>query len=288
MPVRNPKSTGHTLWPMGASAKLWTVSNLPKVLFALAVAFVLSACGSDRNAAPADEIGDANDEPAVVDVAASGVRTSPEISEPVARPDIEVVDESIVRIIGFGCGAPALGSGFAVSENLVVTSGHVVTGRDPESLAVLRSSGEEFAATLVGFDLDLDLAVLRVDGIVLDPVNLITDVPVVDGVVVGIRSEAGEPFINEVDFTVDAPVNVNWDGVFRDTESRFRGVRIDATIRPGDSGSGLFVNDHDVIGLIHSRNRNGIPRAYAVGSVEIADFVDSIDPEMEIVADRCA
>ena len=112
--------------------------------------------------------------------------------------------------------------------------------------------------------------------------------PVVDGVAVGIRSEAGEPFINEVEFTVDAPVNVNWDGVFRETESRFRGVRIDAVVRPGDSGSGLFVNDHDVIGLVHSRNRSGIPRAYAVGSVEIADFVDSIDPDVEITADRCA
>lgn len=218
----------------------------------------------------------------------AGLRTSSDVSEPVARPDVSVVDESIVRIIGFGCGAPALGSGFAVSEHLVVTSGHVVTGRDPESLAVLRSNGDEFAATLVGFDLDLDLAVLRVDDAAFDPVNLITDVPLVDGVAVGIRSEAGEPFINEVEFTVDAPVNVNWDGVFRETESRFRGVRIDAEIRPGDSGSGLFVNDHDVIGLIHSRNRNGVPRGYAVGSVEIADFVDSIDTDTEIVADRCA
>lgn len=226
--------------------------------------------------------------PAAVEVPDSGVRTSSEVSEPVSRPNVSVVDESIVRIVGFGCGAPALGSGFAVSENLVVTSGHVVTGRDPESLAVLRSNGDEFAAALVGFDLDLDLAVLRVDDVVFDPVNLVTDVPIVDGVAVGIRSDSGEPFINEVEFSVDAPVNVNWDGVFRESESRFRGVRIDAEIRPGDSGSGLFVNDHDVIGLVHSRNRNGAPRGYAVGSVEIAEFVDSIDPEMEIVADRCA
>jgi len=237
------------------------------------VALALAACGADRATDPS---------------VSSGVRTSIGVSEPVSRPDVEVVDDSIVRIVGFGCGAPALGSGFAVGPNLLVTSGHVVTGRDPESLSVVRSTGEEYDATLVGFDLDLDLAVLRVDDVEFSPVNLVTEVPVVDGVAIGIRSDAGEPFINEVEFVVDAPVNVNWDGVFRETESRFRGVRIDAEIRPGDSGSGLFVNNSDVIGLVHSRNRNGIPRGYAVGSIEIADFVDSIDPTLEVVADRCA
>lgn len=248
----------------------------------LIAALAITACSSGGETSAEGLLG------GDIEPTASGLRTSNEISEPVARPDIEIVDESIVRIIGFGCGAPALGSGFAVSENLVVTSGHVITGRDPESLAVLRSSGAEFSATLVGFDLDLDLAVLRVDNAEFTPVNLITAVPVVDGVAVGIRSEAGDPVINEVEFVVDAPVNVNWDGVFRETESRFRGVRIDAEVRAGDSGSGLFVNDHDVIGLIHSRNRNGLPRAYAVGSSEIADFVESIDPTVEVVADRCA
>lgn len=272
---------------MRDTAKLAMFRRAPLWVTVLSACLILAACGDDRAINPPGAT--APDPLALdVDIVQSRVRTSNEVSQPVARPDIEVVDESIVRIIGFGCGVPALGSGFAVSENLVVTSGHIVTGRDPESLAVLRSNGDEFAATLVGFDLDLDLAVLRIDDVAFDPVNLITAVPVVDGVVVGVRSDAGEPFINEVEFTVDAPVNVNWDGVFRETESRFRGVRIDAQIQPGDSGSGLFVNNRDVIGLVHSRNRSGIPRAYAVGSVEIAGFVDSIDPAVEVVADRCA
>ncbi len=256
-------------------APLNRVATVPVVV---AAGLLFAACGADLTAATApSQVSQSQD-----------LRTTTEVSEPVDRPDVEVVDESIVRIIGFGCGAPALGSGFAIGPNLLVTSGHVVTGRDPESLAVLRSGGDEYRATLVGFDLDLDLAVLRVDDVEFTPVNLVTEVPVVDGVAIGIRSEDGEPFINEVEFAVDAPVNVNWDGVFRDTESRFRGVRIEAEVRPGDSGSGLFVNSSDVIGLIHSRNRNGIPRAYAVGSIEIADFVDTIDPNVEVVADRCA
>ncbi len=231
-----------------------------------------AACGEDRIE--------------VDDVAASTQSSDP--SEPIERPDLDAVDASIVRIIGFGCGAPALGSGFAIEQNLVVTSGHIVTGRDADSLAVMRSNGEEYSATLVGFDQHLDLAVLRVDDTTFTPVHLVTTVPRVDGVAIGIRSFDDEPFLNEIDFTVDAPVNVNWDGVFRDTESRYRGLRINAEVSRGDSGSGLFINDRDVIGLIHSTNRAGLPRAYAVGSIEIAAFMEIINPAVEVVAERCA
>ena len=236
---------------------------------------VASACSTDEPPAQTSA--------AVTDEVDSG-----ELSLDVSRPNVDAVDQSIVRIVGFGCGAPALGSGFAIDTNLIVTSGHIVTGRDPDSLSVIRSDGSEFSAALVGFDQDLDLALLRVDDIDFVPVNLVTEVPVVDGVAVGIGSRSGEEFFNEIEFTVDAPVNVNWDGVFRDTESRFRGLRITADVELGDSGTGLFVNDRDVIGLVHSRNRAGVPRAYAVGSVEIAEFADTIDETVEVVADRCA
>jgi len=213
---------------------------------------------------------------------------SPEPTAAIIRPSVDNVVDSIVRIVGFGCGAPAFGSGFAVQPDLVVTSGHLVTGRDPDSLGILMSDGTGVGATLVGFDPDHDLAALLLDEPVLEPVNVITEVPVVSGVAIGIRSERGEPIINEVDFDVDAPVTVNWDGVFRDTESRFNGMRIFAEIRRGDSGSGLFINDTDVIGLIHSKNRTGVPRGYAVGGSDIADFITEIDRDVEVVADRCA
>lgn len=210
-----------------------------------------------------------------------------EPSAPLARPTIDVVDDSIVRIVAFGCGAPALGTGFAVDTNLIVTNGHIVTGRNPETLSVQLLDGTDLAAVIVGFDLDLDLAVLRVDRANFRPLNLVTEVPIVDGVAVGIRTEDTENLINEVDFTFDAPVTVNWDGVFRDTESTFRGIRIDAEIRRGDSGSPLLINDTDAIGLVQSRATTS-PRAYAVSSREIHDFVNSIDTSVQVVADRCA
>jgi hypothetical protein len=83
-------------------------------------------------------------------------------------------------------------------------------------------------------------------------------------------------------------VIVNWDGVFRDTESTFHGLRLLADINRGDSGSGLFISDRDVIGLIHSTNRNGIERGYAVSGKQIAEYLTTVDPDTEVLAARCA
>ncbi len=235
----------------------------------LPLAFVLVGCVS--TASPDEGVSESSAEP----------------TEEIERPSADAVDESIVRIVAFGCGAPTVGTGFAVDADLIVTNAHIVAGRDTDSMAVQLLDGSEFAAALVGFDPDLDLAVLRVDGGNFQPLNLVTEVPITNGVAIGIRSLDQVNEINEVEFSVDAPVRVNWDGVFRDTESTFRGIRIDAEIRSGDSGSPLLINDQDVIGLIQSRTR-GEPRGYAVRSSEILDFVNSVDTEVGVVADRCA
>ena len=190
-------------------------------------------------------------------------------------------------MLGFGCGAPTLGTGFAVDTNLIVTNAHIVTGREPETLAVQSLDGTEYPAVLVGFDPDLDLALLRIDDAEFSPLHLVTEVPVVDGVAIGIRTSNDENIINEVEFEVDRPIIVNWDGVYRDTESTYRGLRFFGEIRKGDSGSPLLINDRDVIGLVQSKTR-GQAQGYAVGGQDIDDFVNSADTAVEVVAARCA
>ena len=223
---------------------------------------------------------------ALVAAVLSGCASEPD-PEPVALvpPGVDDVSDSIVRIVGFGCGAPALGSGFAVEAHLIVTSGHLVTGRDPDSLGVVRPSGEEAPALLVAFDPDLDLAVLRVDEIAFTPVALRTDVAAADGVAMAVKAEND---VVPIEFTVDRPVNVNWDGVFRDTESQFHGLQLLADIERGDSGSGLFVSATDVIGLVHSTSRNVPGRGYAVSGRQISEYLETVDPTTEQVAERCA
>lgn len=252
-------------------ASLPGIPTSPGVIAFLAALLMLVACSTTE---------------APVDVAA----TTPEktVEEKTVATDADLVANSIVRIVGFGCGAPALGSGFAVAEHVLVTSGHLVTGRDPETLAVVRPDGSEFPAVLIAFDPDLDLAFLRVDDVAFEPVELLEEVPDVSGIAIGLRTELDEQYVNEVAFEIDGAVTVNWDGVFRDTESTFQGVRLHADIQRGDSGTALFTSGHQVVGLIHSTSRNGVDRGYAVSSAQISDYYSTIDINAEVIADRCA
>ncbi len=78
-------------------------------------------------------------------------------------PDVEAAAQSVVRVTGIACGLGVEGSGWIVRPGLVVTNAHVVAGiRRPR---VDRRSGEGFVSSVVAFDVDNDVAVLRVSGL---------------------------------------------------------------------------------------------------------------------------
>ena len=69
---------------------------------------------------------------------------------------------SIVKLEGQGCGGVVEGSGFVVGSNLVATNAHVVAGiKHPY---VIDQNGTH-SATVIGFDPNLDFAVLRVSNL---------------------------------------------------------------------------------------------------------------------------
>jgi S1-C subfamily serine protease len=78
-------------------------------------------------------------------------------------PRVVLAAASVVRVTGLACGLGIEGSGWIVRPGLVVTNAHVVAGiRKPH---VDRRTGPGFEATVVAFDADEDLAVLRVKGL---------------------------------------------------------------------------------------------------------------------------
>jgi S1-C subfamily serine protease len=78
-----------------------------------------------------------------------------------ARRAFQAADQGTFRILGTACGRIQEGSGFLVNDGLVVTNAHVVAGVDAPR--VQAQDGEEFAGSVVAFDPDRDLAVLRID-----------------------------------------------------------------------------------------------------------------------------
>jgi S1-C subfamily serine protease len=94
--------------------------------------------------------------PSVSGPGAGGVRApEPRIAH---DPQIRAAAASVVKVRGTACGLGVEGSGWIAKAGLVVTNAHVVAGEDDTTVA-----GHD--ATVVGFDVHNDLAVLRVDGL---------------------------------------------------------------------------------------------------------------------------
>ena len=77
-------------------------------------------------------------------------------------------------MLGSACGLGVEGSGWVISDGLVVTNAHVVAGqKDTQVLLQGRHPGAD--ATVVAFDPKNDVAILRVSGLHAKPLALVGD-----------------------------------------------------------------------------------------------------------------
>src|SRR5215213_438734 len=96
----------------------------------------------------------------------------PEVAAPVGSivkdPDVQAASERTLRVEGIACGYGVEGSGWVAGQDLVVTNAHVVAGETATRVQI-GGEGRHLPAEVVVFDERNDIAVLRVDGLGLDP-----------------------------------------------------------------------------------------------------------------------
>lgn len=194
---------------------------------------------------------------------------APSLAGPVTAPAPAQVQAAVVaagpstlKIVGSGCGDIQEGSGFVAAPGLVVTNAHVVAGVPHPT--VLDQMGVH-QTTVVLFDPNFDLAVLRVSGLTehalaLDPV----DVPRgTSGAVLGYPG--GGPFNAQ-----PAGVRADFSAQGRDIYGQGLTVRdvyeLQAIVRPGNSGGPLVKPDGTVIGVVFSRSTTNGDIGYALTS----------------------
>jgi uncharacterized membrane protein required for colicin V production len=89
-------------------------------------------------------------------------------------PSIRAATARVVKVLGTACGVGVEGSGWFAGRNLVVTAAHVVAGEGAHETLV-RIPGDQLPsrpADVVVLDVHNDIAVLRVPGISLRPLQL--------------------------------------------------------------------------------------------------------------------
>lgn len=178
---------------------------------------------------------------------------------------------SILKVSSSGCGRITSGTGWVAAPGLVVTNAHVVAGVDRPIVADANGSHR---TTVVVFDPQLDLAVLRTSGLAGRPLALLPgEAP---------RGQQGGVlgFPGGGPFTASPGVvrSVFQGAVGRDIYSRELVARdvyqIDAEVHPGNSGGPFVEPNGRVVGVVFASSLVHPEIAYALTAGEVAAKLD--------------
>lgn len=192
----------------------------------------------------------------------------PPVDAGLAPEVMATVTASTVKVMGEACRKIQEGSGFVISENVVVTNAHVVAGE--KDVEVVRPDAKRLAARVVVFDAKRDLAVLRVDGLGLPPLGRANAEPGATGAVFG--HPGGQEVVRAAPARISDEVTAEGEDIYGDPTSRQVFI-LAANLRPGDSGGALVDSAGKVIGVAFAIAPDRPGTAYALTGAELDGVV---------------
>lgn len=189
--------------------------------------------------------------------------------EPTAA--VEASSVSSVRITGsaYGCGQSQTGSGFAVTNDRVLTNAHVVAG--VEAPQVESRDGQLFTGEVVAFDPDVDVAVIALPQADLPAVAFGDVLDPGDGAFVLGYPSGGPHQITGAEIQARGPATVS--NIYEENPQLRDIYQISADVRQGNSGGALMGEDGAVAGVIFARASDG-EVGYALTADEVSGYVD--------------
>ncbi|MGW0764824.1 MarP family serine protease [Streptomyces sp. NPDC002676] len=174
---------------------------------------------------------------------------------------------STVKIEGAAGNEGREGSGFVYSTGHVMTNAHVVAGIDRPSVRV-GGTGPSYAARVVLFDPDRDVAVLYVPGLQAPVLRFDTSAVRGDAAVVaGYPQDGG---LNLQAATVANRVRASGRNIYGDRTVIREIYSIRSTVRPGNSGGPLLTTDGRVFGVVFARSTSDAETGYVLTADEVA------------------
>ena len=178
---------------------------------------------------------------------------------------------STVEVLGDGCfhGFLNQGSGFVVEPGFVVTNAHVVAGTTE---LWVRLDAQDHPATVVGFDPDLDIAVLRVPTLTAPPLALLGgDLARGDGGAV--LGYPGGGALTSGRAAVRQLIEPVGHDIYGYGEVSRRLYELQADVAPGNSGGPFVLPNGKVAGLVFANSVVEDHVGYAIVSSEFAPLV---------------
>ncbi len=179
---------------------------------------------------------------------------------------------STVRIEGTACHLTLTGTGFAIARGYVVTNAHVIAGASQIVVTVEVEGGEGYAARVVLFDPQLDVAVLRVSGLRAPALVFAAANPKRGAQGAALGHPGGRPLS-----VIPAAVASTYRATGRDlygTGTVTRDIlELRADIEQGDSGGPLILEDGTVGGVVFAESKVDPAVGYALSPTVVAATV---------------
>lgn len=179
---------------------------------------------------------------------------------------------SVVRVSGPtpACGQGSTGSGFVYARDRIVTNAHVVAGMS--RVRVVASDGRSWGADVVHFDPGLDVAVLFVPGLELEPLEAARSLRRGDAAVI-----AGYPGGGPLDVrsarvvarTSESPVFS--DDIYGSPTKPREIYVVRGRVIPGNSGGPLLTRDGTYAGVIFANSQEYRRTGFALSNRAVQD-----------------
>lgn len=199
------------------------------------------------------------------------VAVGPPDPSSLSTPGVRAAADSVVKIIGSAsCNRGIEGSGFVYETDRIMTNAHVVAGvTDPFVVIGQR----RVRADVVLFDPDLDVAVLAVDGLGVQPLDFDTSGRAGDSAAILGYPENGPFDARAARIRKEQPLRspdiYNRGQVVRQTYS-VRGL-----VRSGNSGGPLISEGGDVMGVIFAASITDKSTGYALTAAQVGEDAES-------------
>lgn len=199
---------------------------------------------------------------------------------PVAEADLT---DAVVRLAGTACLKPIIATGVVVDDRLVLTVAHAIAGAE-EDLRVVAPGGDEYQVTVVGFDRELDLALLDATELDRSAVRLGAAAAGDTGLITAVNSDAQ---IESIEYQILREVNVRSGDIYDEGHVERDALDIQAELHPGVSGAPLIDHEGAMVGMVFAISNDREKAGYAIATTEIASFIESADRGSEVDRGKC-
>jgi hypothetical protein len=173
-----------------------------------------------------------------------------------------------VKVVSSGCGGLVTGSGFPIGNGLVVTNAHVVSGTTDHRIQTV--DGTVLPASVVYFDPEVDIAILRVPGLAGPGLEFAAGGRGTTGAVIGFPGggqERVEPAV------IDGAVNAEGRDIYSANLVTRQIYVLQSRVRPGNSGGPIVDLQGRVLGVVFATSASEPDQAYALTDDQIANDI---------------